>query len=88
MEFLEFTELWQRRKIYQKCIRLTKLVIVDSRCVGANVWEKIQVKLAVDLKNSGKNGYRGMFCWWRLTAAKKGDVELAKLKVAGVRGSW
>lgn len=56
--------------------------------VEANVWEKILVKLAVDLKKRGKIDLAECFIDGSFAAAKKGALELEKLSVARVPRSW
>lgn len=56
--------------------------------VEANVWEKILVKLAVDLKKRGKIDMAECFIDGSFAAAKKGALELEKLSVARVPRSW
>lgn len=56
--------------------------------VEAEVWEKILVKLAVDLKKRGKMDIGECFIDGSFAAAKKGAMELAKLNVARVPRSW
>jgi transposase len=52
------------------------------------VWEKILVKLALDLKKRGKMDLAECFIDGSFAAAKKGAVELEKLSGARVPGSW
>ena len=56
--------------------------------VEANVWEKILVKLAVDLKKRGKIDLAECFIDGSFAAAKKGALELEKLSVVRVPRSW
>ena len=56
--------------------------------VDAEIWEKILVKLAVDLKKRGKMDLGECFIDGSFAAAKKGAMELAKLNVARVPRSW
>lgn len=56
--------------------------------VKASVWEKVLVKLAVDLKKRGKMDLAECFIDGSFAAAKKGAGELAKLSVARVPRSW
>ena len=56
--------------------------------VEANIWEKVLVKLAVDLKIRGKMDLAECFIDGSFAAAKKGAQELEKLSVARVPRSW
>jgi len=56
--------------------------------VKNKVWEKILVKLALDLKIRGKIDLAECFIDGSFASAKKGALELAKLSVARVPRSW
>ncbi len=67
---------------YQTCHRRFQ------QWVKAGVWEKILIKLALDLKRRGKMDLAECFIDGRFAAAKKGALELEKLSVARVPRSW
>lgn len=56
--------------------------------VNATIWEKILIKLAVDLKKRGHIDLAECFIDGSFAAAKKGALELAKPSVARVPRSW
>ena len=67
---------------YQTCHRRFQ------QWVKSNVWEKILVKPAVDLKQRGRIDLAECFIDGSFAAAKKGAMELEKLSVARVPRSW
>lgn len=67
---------------YQTCHRRFQ------QWVKAGVWEKILIKLALDLKKRGKMDLAECFIDGSFAAAKKGALELEKLSVARVPRSW
>ena len=56
--------------------------------IKSTVWEKILVKLALDLKKRGKIDLAECFIDGSFAAAKKGALELEKLSVERVPRSW